>query len=176
MGHEAEIVNLLEALAGREPRPADMDPGLRSRAERLLARGRSVHAESAVPKSTLRKALRVFRESRKRSAAGPTLMRLVFDSWFEPAPALRRAGPESTRFLRYDGPCRLELQVRETARGVEVFGQIDPADAATEVHIEVDGKERRAAIDAVGSFRFARLRPGVARVRLGDATIEGIRL
>jgi len=175
-GQQTDLSRVLDALAGREPWPAKVDPEFRARAERLIERGRAVHAESPAPKSALRKANRIFRNAMKKSADRPALLRLVFDSWFEPAPALRRAGPDSTRFFRYDGTCKLELQARETPHGVDLFGQIDPPDAASEVRVEIEGKQRRAAVDSAGSFRFARLPHGAARLVVGDSTIEGVPL
>jgi len=166
-----DFIRALEAAAGRQPWPDDVDPELRVQAGRLLASAHAVGRESKVPKSFARKALRVFGRSR-----APSRARLVFDSWFEPALAVRHAGPVDSRFLRYEGPLRLELQTRDTGRGVELLGQIDPPDVAAEVILEWDGKDRRVAVDSVGSFRMARLRHGVARLRIGDTTIEDIPL
>ena len=171
-----DLVRALEALAGREPWPADLSPGLRAQATRLLERVRAVGLEPAVPKRAAARALKVFRSSRKPASGASTLLRLVFDSWFEPAPALRAVGSVATRFLRFDGVVRVELQIRETPRGVELFGQVDPPASASTVQLEFEGKQRRTAIDAVGSFRFARLRHGAARLRIGDLTVEDVPL
>jgi len=166
--NEFELARMLDALSGRQPWPATVDAEQRARAERLLERARSVHAEAPASKRALRAALRIFRAHRKERTARPGLLRLVFDSWLEPAPAVRGAGGESSRFLRFDGKCRLEIQMRSTARGVELFGQVDPSDFAPEARAEYADKVRRAAIDPEGSFHFARLPHGALRIRIGD--------
>jgi len=165
---ETELARLLEALSGRQPWPESVDADQRARAERLLDRARSVHAEAPAPKRALRGAMRIFRADRQQRTSRPGLLRLVFDSWLEPAPAVRGAGGESSRFLRFDGACRLEIQVRSTARGVELFGQVDPSDAAREARAEYAAKDRRVPIDPVGSFHFPRLPHGPLRIWIGD--------
>ena len=166
---ETDLARLLDALTGRQPWPKSVDPDPRAQAERLLERARSVHSEAPATRRALREALRIFRADRKERSARPGLLRLVFDSWLSPAPAVRGAGAESSRFLRFDGACRLELQVRSTARGVELFGQVDPSDAAPEARAEYAGKDRLVPIDPVGSFHFPRLPHGPLRIWIGDA-------
>ncbi|MHC4939276.1 MAG: hypothetical protein ACYTHK_09935 [Planctomycetota bacterium] len=157
--------DLLDALSGRADLPSDADPAILRSAEILLERGRAVAAEPSVPRSWIRRARRIAR-------ARPALFALVFDSWLEPRPALRGAAT-APRFLRFEGPATVDLELGAKRT---LLGQLEPADAAPEVQLEVAGKVRRARVAPDGTFRFARVPSGEATLTIGDWKLEDLPL
>jgi len=166
---------LLDHLAGRED-PAVAShvasctacAALATAGRRLLAAGRSALAAPRPTRRALRRAQQIFKEAQAKPRG--TWLTLVLDSLARPAPALRQKGKGPVRFLRFEGDVTVELSVTPGARGLDVRGQILPADFAAEVVL--DGK-RRASVDAEGTFvlrgvprRRVELRIGPARFHL----------
>ena len=113
---------------------------------------------------------------RRLRAAGPgrapraSLLKLVLDTLSAPAPALRRSGRTTTRFLRFEGAAVLELQVRRVGRSYELRGQVTPP-AADAVLLAGD-RERRIEVAADGTFVFRGVPSGAATLTVGDARVE----
>jgi hypothetical protein len=67
------------------------------------------------------------------------------------------------------------MQVRPVRRGVEVRGQITPADAAREVIlVRGDRRRRRAPIADDGTFVLKSVPRGEVEMELGEARIAGM--
>jgi len=166
-GNHDALIQALEALRGRGEPPAD--PARLREARSLLARGAAVAAEANVPRAWIRRACRLAK--RKKPAFA-----LVFDSWFEPRPALRRAAADASRFLRFEGPVVVDLEVSVARGRATVLGQLEPPDAAKEVSLRAGGRTRKARVGADGTFRVGSLPRGRADLEIGGRTIEEIPL
>lgn len=143
-------------------------------ARRLLAAGRGAVENHKPGRSAMARAMRAYREA--RAPAAPTLLRLVLDSLLRPAPALRTVAAPA-RFLRYEGPATIELQITPVAGGVELRGQITPADFALEVGVVTQsGRTLRVQVAPDGTFLFARLRHGRVGIEAGPARIPDLTL
>ncbi len=175
---DVDFAAVLDAVLGRSPLtggvPDGVDASVRARALRLIAAGRAAIEQPAPSRKTLRRAESIFRAALRD--AKPGLLRLVFDSWLQPAPALRYEGADRPRFLRYDGPCTVELQISSLGGRVELRGQIDPADAASEARLQIGKRVRRAAISAAGTFAFEGLAHGTASLQIGETRVEAVPL
>ncbi|MHC4450189.1 MAG: peptidase associated/transthyretin-like domain-containing protein [Planctomycetota bacterium] len=132
-------------------------------AELLLERGRA--ATEKVPRAWIRRAAKLARSK-------PRLFAVVFDSWFEPRPALRRAGiTAAPRFLRFEGPLTIDLEI---ASDGTVLGQLEPPQQVREVRIEAGGRVRRAKVGPDGTFRFRSLPRGSAALEVDGQRIEDL--
>lgn len=155
----------LDALRGRTELPSGADPSILREAERLLERGGAVAADAKVPRSWIRRAAKLAR-------AKPRLFAVVFDSWFEPQPALRRASMAATpRFLRFEGPLTIDLEI---APNGTVLGQLEPPNQVREVRVEAGGRVRRAKVGPDGTFRFRSLPRGSATLEIDGQRIEDL--
>lgn len=154
----------LEQLTGRRP-DAKLDPAAEKIARRLIHAGRSAVAAPQPGRSARRAALRIFRDAHR--APRSSVLRIVLDSLSTPAPALRNEGRGSVRFLRIEGACTVDLQVRRGARGFEVRGQVEGAS----VH-EVQLGQKRANVDEDGLFVMRAIPAGTVTLRIGDAAVE----
>ena len=157
---------ILDHLAGHEPRGvaahlARCGPCAPRAAEaaRLLAAGRRAHDAPRPGARLLRRAVGIFRAHRRGESPG--LLRLVLDSWLQPAPALR-TGTARARFLRFEGEVVVEMQLTVEAGRVEVRGQLTPPDFAAEVVAIARARRKRAKVGGDGTF----LLRGLPRTRL----------
>lgn len=175
---EVEFGAVLDALLGRGSMPEGADAALVERAQQFVAAGRTVGEQPAPSRRALRRADKIFRSAarERKQSAGLDLLRLVFDSWLEPAPALRYEGGERPRFLRYAGAFTVELQILDVSGRVQLRGQVTPPDAATEARLQIGSRTRRAKIDTAGLFSFERLARGTVALRIGEMQIEGLPL
>ena len=175
---EMELGAVLDALMNRGSMPEGADAAMIQRAQRLVATGRSVCEQPAPSRRALRRADKLFRSAarERQRTAGMDLLRLVFDSWLEPAPALRYEGGDRPRFLRYAGAFTVELQILDVSGRVQLRGQVTPSDAATEARLQVGSRTRLAKIDAAGSFSFEGIARGTALLAIGEMQIEGLPL
>ncbi|MHC4954231.1 MAG: hypothetical protein ACYTGZ_10095 [Planctomycetota bacterium] len=175
---DPDFALVLDALLGRAPMPQGAGPATVRRAEQLLATGRSALAHGGPTRAQLRKADSIFRKAQRGRARDQKrgLLRVVFDSWLQPAPALRHRGAATPRFLRYEGACTVEVQIRAVGGRVELEGQVTPPDAASEAQLEIGGRTRRARIDGAGMFRFGGLHHGDATLVVGSTRVEGLPL
>ncbi|MHC4410694.1 MAG: carboxypeptidase-like regulatory domain-containing protein [Planctomycetota bacterium] len=164
MGSAADsFPEILDALRGRTELPSDADPATLREAELLLERGRA--ATEKVPRAWIRRAAKLAR-------AKPRLFAVVFDSWFEPQPALRRAGTAAApRFLRLQGPLTIDLEI---APNGTLLGQLEPPDRVREVRVEAGGRVRRAKVGPDGTFRFRSLPRGSATLEVDGQRIEDL--
>ncbi|MEM8884767.1 MAG: hypothetical protein AAGD14_11910 [Planctomycetota bacterium] len=160
---------LLESLRGRVP--AEPDHPERADALRLLRAGRAVAEEQPVPRAWLRRAEGLLAKQR------PSRFRLVFDTWFQPQPALRRAPmSDAPRFLRFEGPNALDLEITAVPGGVRVMGQLEPPGGHDAVQLRVGDIEIEVPVAPDGTFRTKKLPRGSATMRIGAARIEDIPL
>jgi len=171
---EVNFAAVLDAVLGRGQMPDGVDASVRARALRLIAAGRAANEQPAPSRKALRRANSIFRAAFRD--AKPGLLRLVFDSWLQPAPALRYEGADRPRFLRYDGPSTVELQISSVGGRVELRGQVDPADAAAEARLQIGKRTRRAAISASGTFVFEGLAHGTVSLQIGEMRVEAVPL
>lgn len=159
---------VLESLCGRAAFPSGADAASLREAERLIDRGRAVSAQAPVPRAWVRRAARLIRGK-------PRPFALVFDSWFQSQPALRRASTAaSPRFLRFEGPVTIDIEIAPGRRGATLLGQLDPVDAVREVGLEAGGRERRAKVGKDGTFRFGSVPPGRATLECGGTRLEDL--
>jgi hypothetical protein len=142
-------------------------------ARRLVAAGRRALAEHGPGRRAMARAMRLFREG-----AGKTriALRPVLDSLLAPAPALRSGSRAPSRFLRFEGPAVVELQVSGGPGGTELRGQVTPRDFAAEVTLTAGRVRRRAAVEPDGTFLFLRAPKGPVRLLVGRAMIDGLSL
>ena len=160
--------HLLDALRGHSDVPAGADPATLREAERLLERGGAVAADAPVPRAWIRRARRLIRSK-------PRLFALVFDSWFEPRPALRGAATASEpRFLRFEGPVTVDLEVTAGERTATLLGQLDPPDAHAVVRLHCGDRTRKAKIGPDGTFRFGAVPRGSATLELDRLRLEDV--
>ena len=162
------LANLLDRLAAGETLPAG---AAAARAHRLFLAGRRAIAAPVASQKLLRRALRIFRDERKRSSA-PSVLRLVLDSLVRAAPAVRTGATKRDRFLRFEGAVTVELAVIAKARGVELRGQVLPADAVKSVSI--GGK--RVPVETDGTFVARNVPRGPTEIAVGAAKITGLTL
>jgi anti-sigma factor RsiW len=169
----------MDQLSGRESRATTTHlsacASCRARADesqRLLGAGRRALSVPALSSRAKKRAVALFRrEQRPR----PGVLRLVLDTLLRPAPALRAPGT-AARYLRFEGDVTVELQVSPQTRGVELRGQITPADAASEV-IALSGKaRRRARIEKDGTFVFRALPRRKMDLQVGAGFIRDLEL
>jgi len=144
------------------------------RARRLLAAGRRAAAAPMPPQRVLRKALLAFRGARRADA--PSYLALVLDSLLRPAPALRAAGAQTSRFLRYEGDLVVEIEVTPGTGGTELRGQLTPPDYADEVTLVCGRVTRRAAVGPEGTFVLRRVPRRAVEMRIGKSRITGLEL
>lgn len=160
----------LEAAAGRAPSgEAPTAEVLAAEAlayaQALRATRLAVRAAPSCPRAVLRRAQALFEE---RGAV--RLLRLVFDSWREGAPATRGAG--HSRSLRYeDGERALDLRVTRPVSG-EVLLQVaaQPAQPGLIAHLAVEGSKRepRISLDESGAGQIRLPRSShVVTIRIG---------
>ena len=119
-----------------------------------------------------RRAIALFRREQRPQ---PGLLRLVLDSLLKAAPALRAAGT-ATRYLRFEGDVTLELQVAPRKHGVELRGQITPADAASEVTVLSTKVQRRVRVQEDGTFVFRLVSRRKVDLQIGDVFIRDLEL
>jgi len=177
-----EFADLLDHLAGREnaaaARVLESDPGLAARARRLLDAGRRAETAPVPGKRLLARARRIWIRERKETR--PSVLELLLDTMRAPAPAiaLRRGRVASARprFLKFGGACTVELQVTVRERGVELRGQVTPADAAPEAVVRAGARVRRAPVAGDGTFVFPRLPRGRIELGLGSAVIRDVEI
>ena len=157
----------LEAAAGRAPSGEAQSAEARAYAQALRATRLAVRAAPTCPQAILRRAQALFEE---RGAV--RLLRLVFDSWREGAPATRGAG--HSRSLRYeDGERALDLRVTRPVSG-EVLLQVaaQPAQPGLIAHLAVEGSKREPRIpldeSGAGQIRLPRSSSVVA-IRIGTS-------
>lgn len=178
--HQPTFADILDHLAGREdPAVARLladDSGAADAPGRLLRATRAAGRAPRLSRSLARRALRIYRDQMR--PARPTLLELLFDSLRTPAPALRKSARyEAPRFMKFGtADVGVELQFARIGRGIELRGQITPADYAPEVELELRGRVRRTGVDANGAFRFASLASGSARLTIGPARIEDLEI
>ena len=125
---------LLNHLAGRGSLAdsSALDSEMAQAAQRLIDAGRRA-TTAAKPSNRLQKrALRIFRDHHRPESALSAVLRLVVDSLQGMAPAVRRAGGSSVRFLKFEGSIVVELQVSPDARGLELRGQVTVPNHAAE--------------------------------------------
>jgi anti-sigma factor RsiW len=170
---------LLDQLSGRETKAATEHlsacaacRGQAKRARRLLDAGRAALVAPALSARTRRKALALFRREQRPQ---PGLLRCVLDSLLRPAPALRNMGT-AARYLRFEGDVTVELQVTPQRRGVELRGQITPADFTEEIIVTSGKARRRASVKPDGTFVFRSLSRGKVDVQMGDGFIRDLEL
>lgn len=180
-----KFADLLDHLAGREDpaiaRILEDDARaaeLAVRAGRLLGAGRRAAAAPAPSRRLLARAGRIFRD--EVSGRRPSLLELLLDTLDAPRPALAlrrgRAATARPRFLKFGGACTVELQVTPRERGLELRGQVTPADTAREVVLELGGRARRAPVAADGTFLFKGVARGRAGLTLGPVAIRDLDL
>jgi len=177
-GHIA-FAALLDHLAGRESAQVAAHVAAcesctheAAAARRLLEAGRRAATAPTMTKKQRRTARSIF----KQAFAPPrvSLLKMVLDSLTQPAPAVRSGAPEA-RFVRFEGAVTVEMQISKAPRGVEVRGQVTPADYATRVEAEGTGRRRTSAIGPDGTFLF-RLPRGETDFRIGNTRINKLRL
>jgi len=180
MSMHVPFEDLLERAAGRTVRfdAAHLArcPHCRERvdaAHAIVAAGRRALAAPRPGRRAMARAVRAFRDG---SAPPVPAFRLVLDTLLRAAPALRSRASARSRFLRFEGPATLELQVTTEARAVELRGQITPKGFAKEVVLRGGRARRRTRIGADGTFLFRKAPRGVVRVTIGDAAIDRLEL
>lgn len=176
------LAALMDQLSGRESRATATHlsacASCRARADearRLLLTGRRALSAPALGARGKRRAVALFRREQRPQAG---LLRLVLDTLLRPAPALRAAGAAGTaaRYLRFEGDMTVELQVTPRNRGVELRGQITPADAASEVIARSAKARRRAPVQRDGTFVFRSLPLRRVDLRFGAGLIRDLEL
>ncbi len=138
--------------------------------QRLLEAGRRALSVPALSSRAKKRAVALFRREQQPQ---PGLLRLVLDTLLRPAPALRAAGT-AVRYLRFDGDVTVELQVAPQKRGVELRGQITPADAASEVIALSAKARRRARVEKDGTFVFRSLPRQKMDLQIGAGFIRDL--
>ena len=173
------LAALMDQLSGRESRATATHlsacASCRARADearRLLLTGRRALSAPALGARGKRRAVALFRREQRPQ---PDLLRLVLDTLLRPAPALRAAGT-AARYLRFEGDMTVELQVTPRNRGVELRGQITPADAASEVIARSAKARRRAPVQRDGTFVFRSLPLRRVDLRFGAGLIRDLEL
>ena len=172
--HEPDwLSRALDAVTGRETSGAPPTAAEREYAETLRLSRRAVIEAPGCPTVALRRAQGLFRE---RGTA--RVLRLVFDSWRETAPALR--GPGRVRTLRYeDLESALDVRVTRTPSGsVHLQFAAEPAREGLTARLEVTGskRDRRISLDdaGAGQVRLAKAPPSIA-IRVHDGEHELMR-
>lgn len=179
-GTHVSFAMMMDHLAGFERAQVSRHlrdcPACAARAERvasLLAAGRRALRAPRPSHKNLARAVRIFREH--RSASQPSVLQLVLDSLLRPAPALRAAATAApTRFLRYEGPATVELQVTPAGGRVELRGQLTPHDFAAEALLLSGTKRRRGKVAADGTFLWRAVPHGEVEIRIGTVRITGL--
>lgn len=179
-GTHVSFARLFDHLAGFESAQVSRHlqdcPVCTARSERvasLLAAGRRAYRAPRPSRRNLARALRIFRQH--RDASQPSILQLVLDSLLRPAPALR-ATATPTRFLRYEGPATVELQVTPVRGRAELRGQITPPDFAAEAQLVSGTRKRRARVAADGTFLWRAVPHGEVEIRIGTVRITGLDL
>lgn len=170
-----DLATLLDHLAGRADEQVvahlaqcSACAAVAQRAARLLEAGRRAAAEPKPSRRALRLAMQAFRGEK-----GPSLLKLVFDSFLTPATAEGiRSGALTSRFLRFSGDINVEIEVREGAGGAEVRGQLLPPDCAKVVTLLAGKVLRRAKVSADGTFVLRRVPRKAVEIRVGNARIR----
>ena len=144
---------------------------LHENVERLVAAGRRARPVSLSTRAR-RRVQRIFRDHFRPKVS---LLDLVLDSLWRPAPALRTAAAPA-RFLRFEGDVQVELEITPSRRGVDLRGQLTPAGYAREVLLTVAGKRRRARVAADGTFLLRGVPRREVQLEIGAARIEGLHL
>lgn len=147
---------------------------LRDKAERFLHAGARAIAAPQPSRRALQRAVRIFREA--QAPGRSAVLRLVLDSLLRPAPALRTQAATPTRFLRYEGRVTVEIQIAPGARGVELRGQITPADHTPEVVLLAGKTRRKSRVEADGTFVLSGVPKRTVELRIGDARIPDLEL
>ena len=180
-GTHVGFATLFDHLAGFEraqvSRHLQACPACAARAERvvsILAAGRRALRAPRPSRRNLTRALRIFREH--RSASQPSILQLVLDSLLRPAPALRSAAATPTRFLCYEGPATVELQVTPVRGRVELRGQVTPPDFAAEALLVSGTRKRRGKVAADGTFLWRAVPHGQVEIHIGTVRITGLDL
>jgi len=171
------FAEILEHLVGRERRQVAayllQHPEAAAPARALLAVGRDA---LDAPRPGARARRRVIALFKRPADRAPGLLRIVLDSVLRAAPAMRGQSTASGRFLRLVGEVTLELQVTPRANGVELRGQVDPAQSGRDVVWEVGARSRRVRIADDGTFLFRSLPRGPCTLRIGRICSEEIDL
>jgi len=174
---DPSFARILDHLAGREDAAVARflagEPEVAERARRLLDAGRRAMRAPQPSRKALRRAARIFS---RRETPRPSVLGLVLDSLLRPAPALRTAATQRVRFLRFEGEAKVELQIAPVHGGVELRGQVTPADFSVEVVVRWDGGQRKGKVDSNGTFHFARLPRRTVDLEIGAATIRGLEM
>lgn len=160
-----EIERLEHALDAACGRASGADARTLAWAHRLRQTRQAARTSPACPRPVLRRAQAIFRE---RGVA--RVLRLVYDSWRDAAPAAR--GPGRARTLRYEaGDRALDVRVTRPVSG-EVLLQVAalPATPGLSVQCDLDGVRRRPRFPldehATGQIRLPPRARAVA-VRVG---------
>ena len=175
MREHPEFAALLDHLAGRVDEQVvahlaqcSACAAAAQKAARLLEAGRKAVAEPEPSRRALRLAMQAFRGEK-----GPSLLKLVFDSFLKPATAQAiRSGALTARFLRFSGDVGMEIEIREGARGTEVRGQLTPKDYAPEVTLVAGKARRRAKVAADGTFVLRNVPRKAVEIRVGSARVQ----
>jgi hypothetical protein len=181
MSLHADFGALLDHLAGRTDGEVARHLGscpscaaLAETAGRLLGAGRRALAAPRPSRRAMQRAMRIFREA--RAPARPSLLELVLDSLLDAAPALRAAAAPAPRFLRFHGRVTVEIQATPAAKGVDLRGQLLPADFASEVLLTSGRLRRRAGVAEDGTFLFEGVPRRTVDLAIGDARIANLAL
>lgn len=158
----------LDAAAGRRSAGDPAPPAELAYAEALRAARRAGREAPSCPQAVLRRAQALFTER-----AVDRVLKLVFDSWRDAAPATR--GPGRSRNLRYEaGDRALDVRVTRPMSG-DVLLQVAalPAQPGLTVQLDVEGVRRRPRFDlddrGAGQVR---LPPGARAVAIWIGTRE----
>lgn len=138
----------LDLVSGRTSSGEPATDAYLAYAEALRAARRGVLDAPGCPTAVLRRAQALFGER-----GGVRILRLVFDSWRDAAPATRGAG--RARSLRYeDGDHALDLRVTRPPSGdVLLQVAVEPPEPGLTAHLDVRGSKRkpRIALDESGA-------------------------
>jgi len=178
----ADFTQLLDHLSGRGRRPVagHIERCLActeslERARLILEAGRRAMKAPKPSKRAIGRAMRLFRDFHRPPRPG--FLRLVLDSFLQPAPAVRSTAANPPPFLRFDGQITVELQLTAGSRGVDMHGQLTPPDCAREIEVRAaDRVLRRARVGSEGHFEMTNLPRREVEIRIGEARIGGLHL